>query len=180
MHQVDGSAPLLYNLDMMQSGEQASLSILQRIRAGETVHFGARAWLERDSLSIDGQQIPLNTIKPLFLDEQDNVVVQRLGVQEPWKVIPAHALEQVDLMLDVVNCLVKEVPYLKRRSVTGWPPGSVGDLSARLGTDVRELWMAGYSDSEIYSVLHGDRTLDELLGAGPGKGGRQSGNRRGR
>jgi hypothetical protein len=152
---------------MTQRDEQASSSILEWIRAGETIHLGGQVWLDADGLSVGGEQIPLNTIRPLSLDEQGNVVVQRLGVQEPWKVVPAGVLEDVDLVLDVVNRLVKEVPYLERRSVTGWPPGSVGDVSARLGTDVRELWMAGYTDREIRSVLSGERTLEDLLASRP-------------
>lgn len=79
-------------------------------------------------------------------------------------------VEDVDLLLDVVNRLVEGIPYVQRRSVTGWPPGSVGDVSARLGYDVRDLWMMGYSDEEIQSVLAGERTLEELLGWPPASG----------
>jgi hypothetical protein len=74
------------------------------------------------------------------------------------------------VMLEAVNQLVKDVPYLERRSVTGWPPGSVGDVSARIGYDMRELMMAGYCWEDVHSVLYGRRTLEELLESGPQKG----------
>ena len=61
--------------------------------------------------------------------------------------------------------------------MAGWPPGSVGDVSARIGYDMRELMMAGYSWEEIHSVLHGGRTLEELLERGPQKG--RAGKRKG-
>ena len=48
-----------------------------------------------------------------------------------------------------------------------WPPGSIGDISAKLGYDVRDLKMAGYSDDEINQVLFGQRTLDDLLKSKP-------------
>lgn len=53
------------------------------------------------------------------------------------------------------------------RSETGWIAGSVGDISARIGYDVRDLIMDGYSQDEIDDVLYGRRTLEELLKSGP-------------
>lgn len=81
--------------------------------------------------------------------------------------IATRAIKAPDLQDLVVNPLVNEVPYLQRRSVTGWPPGSVGDVSARLGYDVRDLRMAGYSQADIDSVLHGHCSVDDLLKRGP-------------
>jgi len=40
--------------------------------------------------------------------------------------------------------------------------GNIGDLSVRLGYDIRDIWMAGYSDEQINGVLIGEYTLSEL------------------
>jgi hypothetical protein len=48
------------------------------------------------------------------------------------------------------------------RSGTGWPPGSIGDISGRFGTDVRDLLIAGYTDEERRGLLRRQYTLDEL------------------
>lgn len=40
--------------------------------------------------------------------------------------------------------------------------GNIGDLSIRLGYDVRDVWMSGYSDDQINGVLIGEYTLSEL------------------
>jgi len=40
--------------------------------------------------------------------------------------------------------------------------GSIGHISARLGSDIRDVWMLGYSDEQINGVLIGEYTLDEL------------------
>lgn len=40
--------------------------------------------------------------------------------------------------------------------------GGIGDLSVRLGYDIRDVWMAGYSDEQINGVLAGEYTLSEL------------------
>jgi hypothetical protein len=56
------------------------------------------------------------------------------------------------------------------RPDTGWPPGSIGDLSSRIGYDVREVLMAGFTLQEVYdypkeeilAVMHGEYSLKEL------------------
>lgn len=45
--------------------------------------------------------------------------------------------------------------------------GSIGDVSARLGYDIRDIWMAGYSDEQINGVLTGEYSLDELWNMEP-------------
>jgi hypothetical protein len=40
--------------------------------------------------------------------------------------------------------------------------GTIGHVSARLGSDIRDIWMLGYSDEQIGGVLAGEYTLDDL------------------
>ena len=40
--------------------------------------------------------------------------------------------------------------------------GSIGGLSVRLSYDIRDIWMAGYSDEQINAVMLGEYTLNEL------------------
>jgi hypothetical protein len=47
--------------------------------------------------------------------------------------------------------------------------GGIGNLSARIGYDVRELLMQGYSPREIGGVTLGEYTLQELLSHKPGE-----------
>ena len=47
----------------------------------------------------------------------------------------------------------KKDPYAKFRNKDGIVPGSIGDISMRLGQDVRELIMAGYTDAQIQALL---------------------------
>ena len=39
---------------------------------------------------------------------------------------------------------------------------SIGSISMRLGEDVRDVWMMGYSDDQINGVLTGEYTLEEM------------------
>lgn len=66
---------------------------------------------------------------------------------------------------------MKNVGEINRESAPsadgGWPPGSIGDISIQIGHDGRDLKMAGFGDAEIEEVLHGKRTLENLLEKGP-------------
>ena len=46
----------------------------------------------------------------------------------------------------------KKDPY-GERTETGFPRGSIGDMSVRLGQDVRELIISGYSWDDVYKML---------------------------
>jgi hypothetical protein len=53
---------------------------------------------------------------------------------------------------------------------TGFPPGSMVDISMRIGYDVRDLKMAGYSDAQIDRVLYGQIELEDLFDMQPENG----------
>jgi hypothetical protein len=58
------------------------------------------------------------------------------------------------------------------RTGSGFPPGGIGDLSVRVGYDVRDLIMEGYSWDEIHDVAGGRYSLAELRRRGPRSKGR--------
>ena len=53
-----------------------------------------------------------------------------------------------------------KMPEPKKVSAGG---STIGDISSRLGYDVRDVWMNGYSDSQIDGVLNGQYSLADLL-----------------
>jgi hypothetical protein len=137
-------------------------TLAARHDAGERISFGPRVALAKGALHLPGGSLPLNTLDKLRLDTDGNVLVHRLGWDEAPIVVPAAEVEDIDLFVRATNHLVQAIPYLQRRASTGWPPGSIGDLSVRIGTDVRELMIVGYTDRQIRGVLRGEYTLDEL------------------
>ena len=44
---------------------------------------------------------------------------------------------------------------------------SIGDISMRLGEDIRDVWEMGYSDDQINGVLTGKYSLAEMYKMGP-------------
>jgi hypothetical protein len=137
-------------------------SLIARAEAGESISFGPHIALTSGALHLPEGSLPMNTLQSLRLDADGNVEVRRLGRDLPPILVPAAEVEVVDRLIRLANHLIQAIPYVKRRSSSGWPPGSIGDISARIGTDVRELLIAGYTHEQIQSVLRGEFTLDEL------------------
>jgi hypothetical protein len=50
----------------------------------------------------------------------------------------------------------------ENRSEPVTDPESIGSISTRLGEDIRDVWMMGYSDDQIDGVLTGKYTLMEM------------------
>jgi len=144
-------------------------ALLSRYRAGERLDFGPDLALHHGVLHLPGHSLPLNTLEPLHLDEGGMVLVRRIGSDEPPAIIPPAGVPDLDQFLQLANHLIAAIPPLERRSITGWPPGSIGDVSARIGYDVRDLIMAGYSEDQIQGLLTNQYTLDDLLAKKPGR-----------
>jgi hypothetical protein len=137
-------------------------SLTARYGAGERISFGPHVALAGGMLHLPGGSLPLETLEKLRLDADGNVLVRRLGADEPPTLVPAAEVDDADRFVRATNHLIEAIPYVRRRSRTGWPPGSIGDLSARIGTDVRDLLIAGYTDAQIRGLLRREVTLDEL------------------
>jgi hypothetical protein len=77
-------------------------------------------------------------------------------------------IAQIVLFLAVLIGLLMFVRR-RNRSATGWA-SSIGDVSAKIGYDVRELYRAGYTDQDIQGIVRGDYTVQELLQRKPSGG----------
>ena len=142
-------------------------ALVAQYRAGETVCFGLLVTLSKGVLHLVDADLPINTLEKLCLDANGDAQVRRLGSDEPPFVVQAGEVDDVGLFIEVVNHLIAAISPLQRRSTTGWPPGSIGDISARIGYDVRDLLIAGYTHDQIAGLLRQEYTLDELCKAQP-------------
>jgi hypothetical protein len=75
--------------------------------------------------------------------------------------------EKFLLIVAAVAILVVVGHYLDRRKRTGY--SDMGEISARIGYDVRDLYMEGYTREDISGILRGEYDLKELRRRGPAK-----------
>jgi hypothetical protein len=76
--------------------------------------------------------------------------------------------EKFLLIVAALAILVVVGNYLDRRKRTG-DPGDIGEISARIGYDVRDLYMEGYKREDINGILRGEYDLEALRRRGPAK-----------
>jgi hypothetical protein len=136
-----------------------------RYQAGETLSFGSDLRLAEGTLWYGAEAIALCHVVSAAW-EQDHLVITGYGNVQ-LLAVPAETIEGVGSLELLINRLVARVPYLERRAPSGWPPGSIGDISSQIGYDVRELYITGYSDAQIRRVRSGEITLDDLLRVKP-------------
>ena len=144
-------------------------TLLQRYHAGERLDFGPEVALHQGALHLPGHSLSLNTLQPLHLQPGDRALVRLIGSEDPPFALLAGSVDDLDRFVQLANHLIAGIPPFERRSVTGWPPGSIGDVSARVGYDVRDLILAGYSEDQIQGLVDRQYTLDELLAQKPGR-----------
>ena len=73
----------------------------------------------------------------------------------------------VAIAIAVIIGILYSATKIRRKPARPLPSGSIGDVSVRIGYDVRDLYMAGYTTEEINGILNGEYSLEELLERGP-------------
>jgi hypothetical protein len=130
--------------------------------SGKQISLGPGVALRKGFLHLHGALLYLATLDALQRDERGAALLRRNGLDEPPFVIRPGDVTDIELFVELVNHLIASIPQEQRRQYTGWPQGSIGEGSDWLGTDMRELLIAGYTDEQIRGVLRKEYTLDEL------------------
>jgi hypothetical protein len=142
-------------------------ALVARYDAGERISLGQSIQIFKGLLYLHGAFLPLCTLEELCLNAEGNAEVRRLGWDEPPFVVRANEVDDIGLFVRVVNQVLKAIPAERRSSGTGWPRGSIGDISAIIGYDLRDLLVAGYTDDQIRGLRRKEYTLDELCAMRP-------------
>ena len=77
--------------------------------------------------------------------------------------------DYLSLCLTLGAVVIIAIIYIAIKARQPAPPGSIADVSSRIGYDVRELLNTGYTQDEINGILRGEYDLEELLRRGPTK-----------
>lgn len=94
-------------------------ALAARYHQGDWISFGPHVALAMGTLHLPAGSLPLNTLQGLSLDADGNVLIRRLGSQEPPTHVPIAELEDADHFIRVINHLIQAIPYVQRRSTTG-------------------------------------------------------------
>ena len=124
----------------------------------------------------DGHRIlPWPKVADVRMTMDNDVTIMQKGEKKAWKHVPASKVANPWVFRALLNHVLGSRPPGERPDTTtisttlGAAPGTIGNLSARIGCDVRELLMDGYDLREVYGIARGEYTLYELLRKGPSK-----------
>ena len=144
-------------------------------REGGTVAFGPDLSLGRGGPVCDGEMLPWTEVERIIL--RGGVQIRQKGKRRPWKSIPSWQIANYSVLKELTGAINLTLDgqqqagsiHTASASGTGTPSGGIGDISARIGYDVRELLMQGYSMREIQGILRGEYDVQGLLGQKPGQ-----------
>jgi hypothetical protein len=151
--------------------------LAETYQAGGTVNFGPKLSLSQQGIISGKKTLPWDEVANIeFSKKLKSVRVYQKGKRRPWLAIIHSKVANYAILQAFVNEVIGpksqgEQPAALDQDVpqTAFPRGSIGDLSVRIGYDVRELLMAGYSMEEIHGILRGEYDVQELLKRKPRK-----------
>jgi hypothetical protein len=160
-------------------GRRLLAPAIDAYKAGRSVSFGPKLSLQREGVSCDGEKLPWREVDRIELGE--GAKIRQVGKWRPWRSVPSWDVANAFVLKDLLAGIDRKP---KGRQLPGspkaeMPPGqrprgyTIGDVSARIGYDVRELLMQGYSIEEIQGIERGEYDVHELLSRKPGKGKRR-------
>ena len=140
----------------MDSAQGTPEGALQRIRAGEALTFGRRLKVDWYGLLLDSERVGWRELEGVDAGLDGGLTLSWL----PRDGAPRRAVLAGDEIAE--RPLLMQLTQHFRRS-----SGTIGETSARLGMDVRELMIDGYTQRQISAVLRHEKTLRELYAEGP-------------
>jgi hypothetical protein len=155
-------------------------------KAGETVMFGPQIGLNRQGIVSGQKLLPWEQVAEIRFSHLGSLQINQRDRRRAWKSILHAKIANYPTLKAMVRQAVElnpsstppviHDPHQQLASPTqpaGVSPGTIGGISARLGYDVRELLMEGYTMDDIQGVLQGEYTLQELRQRKPGRAARK-------
>ena len=130
---------------------------LQQLRADQEIQIGSDISLCWHGLMVNGQLIYWTSISELH-----NTTTGLQIKFNPAGSRAASELEQQSLNnVDNTDLLMRVYDHFRTSA------GTIGEVSAKIGMDVRELLMDGYTDSQIRDITAGRKKLTDVMQEGP-------------
>ena len=148
---------------------------IETYKTGATVAFGPELALSQQGLISGQEMLPWDEVAEIRL--RMGVRISQKGKRRPWKSVMHSKVANYSVLRKLVEAInpkpqgEQPAGSIKKDdsgSEMGFK-GGIGDISGRIGYDVRELLMQGYSMSEIHGIMRGEYTVQELLKMKPGQ-----------
>jgi hypothetical protein len=151
--------------------------------AGETVAFGHRIALNQRGIVCAGELLPWDRVTEITYSRQRDLHLSIRAGHRPSRRVPHKDIANYDTLkamvrkaLDLRSSSTRPIIHDERQPkpsavipASEISPNSIAGLSMRLGCDVRDLFIEGYSLKDVQGVLQGDYTLEEVRQRKPGR-----------
>ena len=157
-------------------GKRLLPQALETYQQGETVTFGPRIGLRRKGL-VFGQDIaPWEDVSKIKFSRMKSVEIYK-DKRRAWKTIFHAKIANYPTFKALLHQAVESNPPSAQPAIhdPGLRPSpsakrsNIGETSARLGFDVRELLRDGYTMQDVQGILEGEYDVHELRKRKPGK-----------
>lgn len=169
---VSGLGAILFN----SVTERLLAQGLDTYRSGGTISFGDEIGIHARGFVSGQQELAWADVEKIQFGKTKDLIIYQTGKRTPWKWIihskianyPVLAMTILHIAKPpVTQAVIEGVTVRSPKPTPGALSGSIGDISGRLGYDVRELLMDGYSMEQIHEILDGIISLEELQRSKP-------------
>ncbi len=154
--------------------------LIEAYQAGGTVTFGPQIGLNPQGIVSGGELLRWEQVAEIRYSRQGDVQISLGAQHRRWRRVPHSNIANYDTFKAMVDQALDLSPFSTPAiihdpqqpqpviSTSDVSPNSIAGLSVRLGYDVRDLFVEGYSLRDVQGVLRGDYTLEELRQRKPG------------
>ncbi len=162
-------------------GKRLLPQALESYKAGETAAFGPQIGLRRKGLVFGDEIVPWEQVSKIRFTRMNSVEIHLKDKRRVWKTIFHPKIANYPTFKALLHQAVElnppsgqpaiDDPSLRfsPRPSQASPRSNIGQTSARLGFDVRELLRDGYTMKDVQGILDGEYDVDELRKRKPGK-----------
>ena len=144
---------------------------LDTYRSGGTISFGDEVGIHSRGFVSGQQELAWADVEKIQFGKTKDLIIYQIGKRTPWKWIIHSKIANYPVLVmmilhvakpPVTQAVIEGISVSSPSPIPGAAPASIGEISGRLGRDVRELLMVGYSMEQIHEVLDGKIGLEEL------------------
>ena len=165
-----------------QVGKRLLPRAFEAYKQGESVSFGPKIGLRQKGLVLGEDILPWEDVERIRFTSLKSVEIHRKDKRGAWKTVFHPKIANYPTFKALLRQAIEFNPpsaqpdvddpelHFNPLSSPTIPRSNIGETSARLGFDVRELLREGYTMKDVQGILDGEYDVHELRKRKPGKG----------